>query len=170
MELALKVAIFMGHLELYVTSIRQCLSKRGKEGFMRRAIVVLVSIACLSAAAAAEESYGPLSERDLSAVSQTPASPLASLPEEAMTLVEVQGQVDSVDEASRSLHVTDSLGRPVVVQVLPGTRIMNGQNRDLRLSELRPDDRVRIYYNRDNGAAQQVDRLPSPVGVLLGVE
>jgi hypothetical protein len=91
-------------------------------------------------------------------------------PQALAGLAEVQGRVETVDAEARRLHITDSLDNPVVVQISPETRIMNPANRDIKLTELRPDDKVRIYYSRVDGSAQQVDRLPTAGGVLLGLE
>jgi hypothetical protein len=83
-------------------------------------------------------------------------------------LAEIEGTVVSMDSQRQRLHIKDTVDQPVSVRVIPETRIMSSDNKDLKLSDLHPDDKVRLYYNKTDGTARQIDRLPTPGAVLMG--
>jgi hypothetical protein len=89
-------------------------------------------------------------------------------PERDHALAEIQGTVESVDTRTQRLRIKDTVDQPVTVRIIPETRIMSSDNKDLKLSDLHPDDRVRLYYSKADGTARQIDRLPTPGAVLMG--
>lgn len=137
---------------------------------MRTISVAALLVVGAAGLAASAPVYGPLSPHDkasLPEVSTTTSLTPARHPERFSAIVESEGVLVWVDGPGKRLKLRDDTGRIVMAATGPETRIMDTDNQDIRLTELKEGQRVRVYYSRVDGLARQIDKVPSSAETIL---
>ena len=89
-------------------------------------------------------------------------------PDQLQTLVETEAIVQTTDTMQHTLVANDMTGHPITLKLIANTQILDPQNHPLALTDLKPKDHVRLYYDRKDNTVQQIDRLTSIGDAILG--
>lgn len=84
-------------------------------------------------------------------------------PQRGRGIAEVEGIVESVDTVNPALALKDDQGHRWKIATARDTAITNTDNAHLSLTDLKQDDRVRVYYTTFNMTARQIDRVTAPI-------
>jgi len=82
-------------------------------------------------------------------------------------IAEVQGKIVQMDERTQRLDIEDTAKVVWSVQLTAKTRIIDSENRVIALSQLKPAQTLRIYFNTEDRTARQIDVVRSLVDDVI---
>jgi hypothetical protein len=83
----------------------------------------------------------------------------ALYPEESNRVCEVEGMVQAIDAERQLVTLRDVRDHDYTVRILKETAISDSEHAFMSLTDLRPRDRIRVYYTTFDMGARQVDRV-----------